>query len=397
MYIMTDNKKATMKLRKWFFTIWNMKLDWEELYSDYQDIIRYLIVQKEKAPKTGRLHWQGAIHFYNPKQLSTIRRLLNLGKGEESGDLRPQRGSNKQVKDYCHKAKTSVGFQFEFGKPSQQGLRTDLEDIKARIIKEESDYSIMGDHFGSYMRYYKGFQFFRAEHLKSQSFKYRSLDVEFLSGPTACGKTSKAYQENETKDIFKINCSDGLKWFDGYTGQKVLILDEFKNQIQLTRMLDLLDGHQCRLEFKGGMTYALWTKVYITTNLRREDIYPNIDTELLAPLWRRVTSFTDFYGEKKSKENRNEVTLGNTETKVTQEDEKSDNPQGLSLESSEEDTPTSEETTFLDFSLPEYGPDHHYVLFGDGQPLPEDEEYENIEDMASDSSESEDDTFDSFD
>lgn len=322
---MTEEKKETgpkkgppQKIRKWFFTIWKMDIDWEELYTDYKDIIRYIVVQKEKAPKTERLHFQGAIHFFNVKSMRSVRRILGLGKGENSGDLQPQRGSNKQVKEYCHKARTSEGFRFEFGKPSKQGFRTDLEDIKFRIEKGEDDFDICQDHFGTYARAYKWAERYRALHLEKQSRKYRNINIKFLSGPTGIGKTRTAYNNHKPEEIFKISCSDGLKWFDGYTGQKVLILDEFKNQIALTRILDLLDGYQCRLEYKGGMTYALWDTVYITTNLRKHEIYPNQSGDLLAPLWRRVTDFESFWKDKPIiKENRNEVTKGNTGPLVT--------------------------------------------------------------------------------
>lgn len=295
-----------IKIRKWFFTIWKMDINWDELYEDYNDIIRYIVVQKEKGNKTGRLHWQGAIHFYNPKRLSFVRRFLMLGTGDNSGDLQPQRGTNKQVKDYCHKIKTSEGFQFEFGKPSQQGFRTDLEDIKSRIEKGEKDYHIAQDHFGTYSRAFKWAEKYRSLHLEHLSQKYRNIKVKFTSGPTGIGKTKEAYKNHDNEDIFKINCSDGLKWFDGYRGQKVLILDEFKNQVPLTRLLDLLDGYQCRLEYKGGMTYALWDTVYITTNLQKTEIYPGQKQDLLDPLWRRVTEFVNLYPKG------HDVTKGNT-------------------------------------------------------------------------------------
>lgn len=302
-------KKPASKCRKWFFTIWKMDIDWEETYAEFNDIIRFMIGQKEKAPKTGRLHWQGCIHMYNPCRMGKIRKLLSLGSGENSGDLSPQQGTNKQVRDYVHKMKSSMGEQFTFGKPSQQGIRNDFEDIKKRIEEGESQYSISQDHFGTYSRCSRWAKEYQGLHLQAQSKDYRLIDIEILSGPTGCGKTRKAYDNYDINSIFKINCADGLKWFDGYEGQSVLVLDEFKNQAQLTRILDLLDGHQCRLEYKGGMTYAMWTKIYITTNLKKDEIYPNIKSHLVAPFWRRITKFINLYA-------RNEVTSGNTGSSV---------------------------------------------------------------------------------
>lgn len=302
-------KAKTSKRRKWFFTIWKMNINWGEIFAEYSDIVRFIIGQKEKAPTSGRLHWQGCIHMYNPCTMTKIRKMLGLGCGENSGDLRPQLGNNAQVRAYVHKLKTCQGERFEFGSPSQQGIRSDLEDIKRRIEKGESHYSISQDHFMSYARYSRWAKEYQGLHLKKLSKRYRQIDVEILSGPTDVGKTRKAYDKHDINDIYKINCGDGLKWFDGYEGQKILILDEFKNQAQLTRILDFLDGHQCRLEVKGGTTYANWEKIYITTNLKREEIYPNIKSHLVAPFWRRVDKFIDLYPK-------NEVISGNTKTEI---------------------------------------------------------------------------------
>lgn len=288
-------KKSIPKRRKWFFTIWKINMDWEELYDDYNDIIKFCAGQLEKAPETGRLHWQGCIHMVNPCRMTKMRRLLGLGKGEESGFLQEQQGTNEQVLEYVHKLRTSEGQRFEYGKPSQQGLRSDLEAIRKRLRDGEKLLSIADDYFGSYIRYGRYFKEYQSLVLQERSKKWRNIKVKFLSGPTRCGKTRYAYDNYDVDDIFKISCSDGLKWFDGYQGQKVLILDEFKNQVQLTRMLDLLDNWQCRLEYKGGITYALWDTVIITTNLRRCQVFPNQPPDLIAPLWSRVQEWVDMW------------------------------------------------------------------------------------------------------
>ena len=300
-----ENKNR--KLRKWFFTIWKMDIDFDTLYNENRDIIRFIAGQKEKGKETGRLHWQGCIHMYNACRITKLRKLFDLGKGENSGNFQPQLGTNKQVLDYVHKIDTSEGEKFEYGKPSQRGFRSDNEDIKKRIEQGESDYDIMQDHFGSYMRYHKGYKYYRQMHLMNKSKGWRNIDIELIMGPSGAGKTRKAYDNHDINDIYKINCNNGCRWFDGYEGQSVLILDEFKNNVKFTYLLDLLDGHQCRLETKGGFSYACWTKVYITTNYEEiEQLYPKVEGELRKPLFRRINKIHNLY------EKRNEV-RGNIE------------------------------------------------------------------------------------
>jgi len=45
------------------------------------------------------------------------------------------------------------------------------------------------------------------------------------------------------------------------------VIDEYANQVKITRLLGILDGHLLRLNMKGTFGYANWDLVIITTNL----------------------------------------------------------------------------------------------------------------------------------
>lgn len=128
---------STNKVRKWFFTIWKMDICWGTLWDDYNDIIRFICVQKEKTPTTGRLHWQGVIHMKDACRLSKMRRLLNLGKGDKAGNLMFQQDpdvDSKKAIAYCSKEYTSQNEHYIFGTPSRQGIRSDLRQIKKYLM-----------------------------------------------------------------------------------------------------------------------------------------------------------------------------------------------------------------------------------------------------------------------
>ena len=82
-------------------------------------------------------------------------------------------------------------------------------------------------------------------------------------------------------DYYMIRNDANIVWWDGYMGEKTLIIDDFDGWISHNRMLGLLDGYQCRLAIKGGFTYARWTKVIITSNKRPESWYDGVITEAL--------------------------------------------------------------------------------------------------------------------
>ena len=108
-----------------------------------------------------------------------------------------------------------------------------------------------------FCRYHKGL-----EKLQSKGDKWRNVEVTLLWGVTGSGKTRKVM---EMDNVYKID--PPYKWFDGYEGEDILLIDDYKKgSIDRGLFLNLLDGYRLRLETKGGHTWALWTKVYITSN-----------------------------------------------------------------------------------------------------------------------------------
>lgn len=137
---------------------------------------------------------------------------------------------------------------------------------------------------GAFIKFSKGIEKLIHERSKREVPDWRNVEVIVLTGPTGCGKTRMAHQES---DIFDIVCTGSRLWFDGYEGQKTLLLDEFgREAVNFEFLLRLLDGYKMRLEVKGGFTYAEWTKVYITSNINMCDWYGNRD---ISALIRRVS------------------------------------------------------------------------------------------------------------
>jgi len=85
--------------------------------------------------------------------------------------------------------------------------------------------------------------------------------------------------------------------FDGYEGQKEILIDDFYGNIKLNFLLKILDGHKLRINIKGGHRYALWNKVYITSNTQVDEWYQTImltNPKLKDALDRRITKTIQF-------------------------------------------------------------------------------------------------------
>jgi hypothetical protein len=59
--------------------------------------------------------------------------------------------------------------------------------------------------------------------------------------------------------------------FNGYDGEKVLLIDDFNGWIKYT--LRILDGYPLRLNIKNGVTWARFDRVYITSNAKPANFY----------------------------------------------------------------------------------------------------------------------------
>ena len=72
-----------------------------------------------------------------------------------------------------------------------------------------------------------------------------------------------------------------------------MVFEEFAGQIQLQKMLKLLDPYPLALEIKGGMRPAMYETVIITSNTRPDGWYKDEEqggkrTDALLALWDRL-------------------------------------------------------------------------------------------------------------
>lgn len=305
---------SNLRATYWCFTD-NKFTDFQkytELYTEYSDIIRYIIVGKEIAPTTGKMHGQGFIQFKTKRRFNTVKKTLPPGVHLSTMKAR----DSQQAADYCKKD----NHYKEYGTHIKQGQRTDLEQTLHEIKHGATDYEIASNHGQLFVQYGKRLQHYRQVMLQQQTKQFRKLTVEYVYGTTGTGKTRSAVEESK-EDYFMIQ-GDQMDWWDGYQGEKHLIIDEYSNQVPITKLLNYLDGYQLRLPIKGGFTYAAWDKVTITSNLQPGELHPNAKPEHQQALTRRIHKWThkslvplDLFGKKvKSRVSHKDICLKDLDT-----------------------------------------------------------------------------------
>jgi len=287
------NRKPSNELdqaRNWCFTDFNL-CNWNAIFNKYSDIIRYVCFGLETCPSTGTKHYQGWIQFTTKRTQGGVQRICKddeLKKNNKEYKINqlhvePCYGDEFDNEKYCKKE----GKFTHLGKFLSQGARTDLEMIRKLIADETPMKQIADDFFDTWCRNYKAFEKYR-EMLNQDKYKnFRHVEVEVIQGKTGQGKTRRAMEDA----TYKINADD-LQWWDGYNGDKCIVIDEYSNQLPITKLLNLLDGYQLRLPIKGGHTYAYWNKVFITTNKDWDDWHPHAFDEHRNALLRRITKWT---------------------------------------------------------------------------------------------------------
>ena len=162
------------------------------------------------------------------------------------------RGTSKQASDYCRKE----GVVTERGEMSAgQSHRTDLDELDH---DGETPEDIAKTNPGAYVRYANGLQ------KLSLTLEPPTRDVRVVAywGEAGSGKTESAMKSG---DFYMLSQNtNGTLWFDGYRGQKTLILDDFYGWLKYGDLLKILEGHPYRCQMKGSSTWAHWTTVIIT-------------------------------------------------------------------------------------------------------------------------------------
>lgn len=262
-------------LRNFVFT-WNNYCDSDIEFIKENVEYRYLVIGCEVGEQ-GTPHLQGYIELSKRYRFNTIKKLF------PKMHIEARKGSSKQAADYCKKE----GNFIEEGTISNPGQRTDIANVYQMAKEGKSDIDIGDAYPDIYMKFYKAVDRVRFNHA-SQCTKFEPVEVHVFWGEAGCGKTRLAYESDP--NLYRVSVENNAIWFDGYHGQKTILLDDFYGGIKYSYLLELLDGYKFKLPVKGSYTWKQWTTVYITSNKAPDEWY--LSKGLTPALKRRLTSVT---------------------------------------------------------------------------------------------------------
>jgi len=244
------------------------------------------IYQLEHCPTTSKLHFQGYIRFRSPLRISGVKKHLKCNWAH----VESTRGSHESNLRYCSKRDSQLRGPWAGGNNMEQGKRTDINTLAADISERGlTAANVRQSNPDLYCRYRGGIRDIVADAAKKRALQFRNVECLVYHGTAGVGKTRTAVEQGGDSFYFLDHSGEGRLWFDGYEGETTLIIDDFYGWIKWHMFLRILDGHPLRLEIKGGFTFALWTKIIITSN-KPPDLW--YERGMPPELQRRITTIT---------------------------------------------------------------------------------------------------------
>jgi len=265
--------------RAWVFVL-NNYTPAEDTYCQnlgQSEKVRFIIFGREQAPGTGTPHLQGYIYMKNPHRLTGMKKIFPRAHLEKAAGT-PEDNIRYSSKD---------GNVFRAGEVPTQGKRTDLAAMKQKV-KEGATMRDLIDISVNYQ------DLRTAELLMKYAppIERQKPAVYWFYGETGTGKTRRAVEMGG--DDYWISGKD-LKWWDGYYGQKTVILDDFRGDFcPLHELLRILDRYPYRVELKGSSAWLRAETIIITAPLPPESYYLKAEQAAMEQLNRRITSVTKF-------------------------------------------------------------------------------------------------------
>lgn len=256
--------------------------DWEPP-EDLPEDITWLRGQQEEG-QGGYRHWQILVAFKSKKSLRQC-------KGAFTESTHCELGRSEAAAEYVWKEDTRIaGTQFELGgKPLNRNSRKDWDSV-FNLAKIGDMVSIPRDIL---VRCYHQLRSICRDFARPVAME-RSCNVYW--GPTGSGKSRRAWEEAGMDAYSKgmlitvclLTVDPRTKWWDGYKGEDVCIIDEFRGVIDIVHLLRWLDRYPVSVEVKGGSVPLRVTKFWITSNVNPKNWYPEVDQATNDALMRRL-------------------------------------------------------------------------------------------------------------
>ena len=255
--------------RGWCYTLNNYT---QEEFDELTRVeCRYHVLGKEVGDK-GTPHIQGYIYFKNYVTFFKVKKLLG-----SRCHIERQKGTTTQASEYCMK---EGNFQ-EIGILPRKNLTKKERAVRNKLLMSAplnqlvSDGELSLSHVGQI----RSARLILAQ--EAEDYEHSSTRGTWYYGPPGVGKSRRARLENPGAYI-----KPQSKWWDGYTGQKAVILDDLDGTYLGHYLKIWSDRYACTGEVKGGTVKLQHEKIVVTSNYSPDTLF-EANPELVKAIRRR--------------------------------------------------------------------------------------------------------------
>ena len=280
--------------KRWCFTInhpTSADSFWENeafLRANFQ----YIVLQDEIGEQ-GTPHIQGFAILKTKKRGTWLQTHCT-----RRGHYEIARGTNQQAADYCKKDDTHQpdSLRFEWGQlperaaapKHQERLQEAMEEVE--ILK--AGYKRPAEVGASTLLMPGYIQAYKLLTQTAMGPWRPDLKIITIIGPPGCGKSYSLFKH--FPNAGRACYGNGGLWWSNPTAD-VLLIEEFNGQIQLQKLLQLLDPYPQQIEFKGGMAPVCAHVIAITSNVTPDKWYRVSDFDTADDSGKRSLSIQALY------------------------------------------------------------------------------------------------------
>lgn len=238
------------------------------------DGVEYLVYQREKCPKTEKLHWQFFVVLKSKKRLPRVSKMFGNAHVEIARDLIKSR-------DYCMKLETRVSGPVEQGVFKKNSMLSVVQLLKLKPVLEViEERPTLWRNLRSLLELKEAFT----------SPRKSPTQGILLTGLTGSGK-SKIAQTISDYLGEAFWAEPEMKWWDGYASHPLVVVDEFRGGVGPAPLLRLIDRYPLKVPVKGAMREFKSSMVILTSNLSLGELFPNVDRRTMQAINRRIKEY----------------------------------------------------------------------------------------------------------
>lgn len=266
----------------------------------------YMCYQSEMAPTTGQLHIQGFVRMIKKVKLNACKTVICQLFGVQSAHIVKGDGKAQAMSEYCQKEDTRVPDTQPTiigtlpNPPGKNNLGVQISNVfvaYSTFQKSAKDLATDPETASVTVRYLKNMEYIIQKAITPRDSSYEHV-VWVCYGPPGTGKST--WLDTHVRELHGTNKvymkPEGTKWWDGYVGQKHVIMNEFDGTWCTPTLFNTwCDKFATQVETKGGYCQLATIQTYITTNRYPSHWWSSkVMKGRLSALWRRITKVFEF-------------------------------------------------------------------------------------------------------